>query len=44
LVEPFRQSGLPTKTMGRSLDEDEDFFRAGLAAGALLAQKIGGNR
>jgi hypothetical protein len=42
LMEAFRQSDLPTVTMGRSLDQDEDFFRAGLAAGALLAKKIGG--
>jgi hypothetical protein len=43
LIEPYRESGLPVTTMGRSLDEDEDFFRAGLAAGAVLAQRIGGD-
>jgi hypothetical protein len=40
MIEPYRESGLPTTTMGRSLDQDEDFFRAGLAAGAALAQAL----
>jgi hypothetical protein len=42
LIEPYLASGLPTTTMGRSFAQDEDFFRAGLAAGAALAEKIGG--
>jgi uncharacterized protein DUF3866 len=36
----YRSSGLPDRTMGRSMDEDRDFFLAGLAGGALLAQLI----
>jgi hypothetical protein len=36
LVEAYRDSGLPTTTMGRSLEDDEDFFRAALAVGAAL--------
>ena len=41
LVEPYRSSGLPARTMGRSLDEDRDFFLAALAGGAVLADTIG---
>jgi hypothetical protein len=41
LLEPYEQSGLPSDTMGRGLEADEDFFRAALGAGRLLAQKIG---
>jgi hypothetical protein len=37
LVEPYLSSGLPARTMGRSLDEDRDFFLAALAGGAVLA-------
>lgn len=33
----YAASGLPTRTMGRNLDEDPLFFAAPLAAGALLA-------
>jgi hypothetical protein len=44
LIDPYRESGLPATTMGRSIDEDMDFFRAGLAAGAALAQRIEGDR
>jgi hypothetical protein len=33
----YAASGLPTRTMGRNLDEDRLFFAAPLAAGALLA-------
>jgi hypothetical protein len=40
LVDPYLSSGLPASTMGRSLDEDRDFFLAGLAGGALLADMI----
>ena len=41
LLEAYLDSGLPATTMGRTLREDEDFFRAALAAGAVLAAKIG---
>lgn len=44
LMEPYLASGLPATTMGRSFAQDEDFFKAGLAAGAALAQKIGAGR
>jgi hypothetical protein len=37
LVEPYLSSGLPARTMGRSFEEDRDFFLASLAGGALLA-------
>ncbi len=36
-LEGYVNSGLPTRTMGRSLDEDRLFFAAPLAAGAALA-------
>ena len=36
-VEPYLSSGLPSRTMGRSFEEDRDFFLAALAGGALLA-------
>jgi hypothetical protein len=32
----YRDSGLPAETMGRSLDEDQLFFRAALAGGSVL--------
>lgn len=35
-VEGYRASGLPTRTMGRMLDEDRLFFSAALAAGGVL--------
>ena len=41
LVEPYRSSGLPARTMGRSLDEDRDFFLAGLAGGGAAGDMIG---
>jgi hypothetical protein len=44
LVGPYLESGLPATTMGRSFAGDEDFFRAGLAAGAALAERIGVER
>ena len=40
LWDAYRSSGLPDRTMGRSMEEDRDFFLAGLAGGALLAQLI----
>ena len=37
-VEGYRASGLPTRTMGRTLDEDRLFFAAALSAGGVLAE------
>jgi hypothetical protein len=34
----YRASGLPTRTMGRTFDEDRLFFAAALAAGGVLAE------
>ena len=42
LVEGYRESGLPTSTMGRRFEEDAVFFETALAAGAALAAKIEG--
>jgi hypothetical protein len=39
-LDGYRTSGLPVSTMGRGLDEDELFFRAALAGGAVLAREI----
>jgi hypothetical protein len=36
----YRGSGLPASTMGRLIDQDELFFRAALAGGAVLAEEI----
>jgi hypothetical protein len=36
----YRGSGLPTTTMGREIEQDELFFRAALAGGAVLAEEI----
>jgi hypothetical protein len=36
-LEGFSRSGLPSTTMGRSLDEDPSFFAAALAGGSVLA-------
>jgi hypothetical protein len=36
----YAASGLPARTMGRSIEEDELFFRAALAGGAVLAEEI----
>jgi hypothetical protein len=41
-LDAYAASGLPTRTMGRSLAEDELFFAAPLAAGAALAAAIRG--
>jgi hypothetical protein len=38
LCDAYLASGLPSTTMGRSLEDDRDFLLAGLAGGALLAQ------
>lgn len=37
-LEGYAESGLPTKTMGRALDEDPLFFAAPLAGGHLLTE------
>ena len=42
LVEAYLSSGLPSRTMGRSLEEDRDFFLSALAGGALLADMTSG--
>ena len=38
----YARSGLPATTMGRTLEEDELFFRAALAGGVALAKEIDG--
>jgi len=38
----YAASGLPTRTMGRSIEEDPVFFAAALAAGTALADAVGG--
>lgn len=40
----YAASGLPTRTMGRSLEEDPLFFAAALASGAALARAAAGDR
>jgi Protein of unknown function (DUF3866) len=37
----YRASGLPTRTMARTFDEDRLFFAAALAAGGALAELLG---
>ncbi|MTD43017.1 DUF3866 family protein [Conexibacter sp. W3-3-2] len=39
-LDGYRASGLPARTMGRSIDEDAPFFAAALACGAALAARI----
>lgn len=39
-LDGYREAGLPTSTMGRSIDEDPAFFAGALAAGALLADVV----
>jgi hypothetical protein len=36
----YAASGLPARTMGRSIEEDELFFRAALAGGGVLAEEV----
>ena len=36
----YAGSGLPARTMGRSIEEDPLFFRAALAGGAVLAEEV----
>jgi hypothetical protein len=42
LLGEYLKGGLPATTMGRGVDEDRDFFLAGLAGGAALAKRIDG--
>ncbi|MFL5895098.1 MAG: DUF3866 family protein [Thermoleophilaceae bacterium] len=39
-LDGYRASGLPAHTMGRGIDQDELFFRAALAGGAVLAEGL----
>jgi hypothetical protein len=39
-LDGYAASGLPARTMGRSLEEDQLFFAAALAAGTALADRI----
>ena len=39
-LDGYGDSGLPATTMGRGIDQDELFFRAALAGGAVLAEEI----
>lgn len=41
-LEGYAAADLPTTTMGRSLQDDPLFFKAALAAGRLLAERVGG--
>lgn len=41
-VAGYRESGLPTQTMGRELEEDPLFFSAALAGGAALGRELDG--
>jgi hypothetical protein len=43
LLRPYEESGLPAATMGRELRDDEDFFRAALAAGVALGDRLEGS-
>jgi hypothetical protein len=43
-VDGYRESELPAKTMGRTIDEDELFFSSALAGGAALAARARANR
>lgn len=39
-LDGYRASGLPARTMGRSIDEDVPFFAAALACGTALAHRL----
>jgi hypothetical protein len=39
-LDGYRATGLPARTMGRGIDDDELFFRASLAGGVVLAEEI----
>jgi hypothetical protein len=40
----YRASGLPARTMGRGIEQDDLFFRAALAGGVVLAEELDGVR
>lgn len=39
-LDGYRSSGLPTRTMGRDLDDDRPFFAAALAAGTAVGERL----
>ena len=39
-LEGYRASGLSARTMGRSIDDDEGFFRSALAGGTVLGEEL----
>jgi hypothetical protein len=39
-LDGYEASGLPARTMGRGIEQDELFFRSALAGGAVLAEEI----
>jgi hypothetical protein len=41
-LDGYANSGLPARTMGRSIEEDELFFRSALAGGVVLAEESDG--
>ena len=41
-LDGYAASGLPARTMGRSIEQDEVFFKAALAGGAVLAEEMEG--
>ena len=41
-IDGYRAAGLPLHTMGRSIDDDELFFRAALSGGSVLGREIDG--
>ena len=40
-LEAYEASGLPATSMGRTIAEDELFFRSALAGGTVLGQEVG---
>jgi Protein of unknown function (DUF3866) len=40
-LDSYAASGLPTQTMGRAIQDDQPFFAAALAGGAVLAESLG---
>lgn len=43
-LDGYRSSGLPARSMGRGMEEDELFFAAALAGGVVLGEEIDGVR
>jgi hypothetical protein len=39
-LDGYRGAGLPARTMGRGIEEDQLFFRAALAGGVVLAEGL----